>query len=140
MNMNQFTQKTLAAMQRSQALAVEYGHIEGSRTSKGRAIQNILNLSADNKVQAYLNIPTMKDEDFLASHYIVLATKKGVIKKTLLEKYRNYRRNGDGVRGIIIREGDELIGAELTDGRDQLLIAARNGRCVRFNEEDARPL
>ena len=113
---------------------------EGSRSSKGRAIQNILNLSADNKVQAYLNIPTMKDEDFLASHYIVLATKKGVIKKTLLEKYRNYRRNGDGVRGIIIREGDELIGAELTDGRDQLLIAARNGRCVRFNEEDARPL
>ena len=113
---------------------------EGSRTSKGRAIQNILNLSADNKVQAYLNIPTMKDEEFLASHYIVLATKRGIIKKTLLEKYRNYRRNGDGVRGIIIREGDELIGAELTDGRDQLLIAARNGRCVRFYEEDARPL
>ncbi len=113
---------------------------EGSRTSKGRAIQNILNLSADNKVQAYLNIPTMKDEDFLASHYIVLATKRGTIKKTLLEKYRNYRRNGDGVRGIIIHEGDELIGAELTDGKDQLLIAARNGRCVRFNEEDARPL
>ena len=113
---------------------------EGSRTSKGRAIQNILNLSADNKVQAYLNIPTMKDEEFLASHYIVLATKRGTIKKTLLEKYRNYRRNGDGVRGIIIHEGDELIGAELTDGKDQLLIAARNGRCVRFKEEDARPL
>ena len=113
---------------------------EGSRTSKGRAIQNLLNLSADNKVQAYLNIPTMKDEEFLASHYIVLATKKGTIKKTLLERYRNYRRNGDGVRGIIIREDDELIGAELTDGRDQLLIASRNGRCVRFNEEDARPL
>lgn len=113
---------------------------EGSRTSKGRAIQNLLNLSADNKVQAYLNIPTLKDEEFLASHYIVLATKKGTIKKTLLERYRNYRRNGDGVRGIIIREDDELIGAELTDGRDQLLIASRNGRCVRFNEEDARPL
>ena len=113
---------------------------EGSRTSKGRAIQNLLNLSADNKVQAYLNIPTMKGEEFLASHYIVLATKKGTIKKTLLERYRNYRRNGDGVRGIIIREDDELIGAELTDGRDQLLIASRNGRCVRFNEEDARPL
>ena len=113
---------------------------EGSRTSKGRAIQNLLNLSADNKVQAYLNIPTMKDEEFLASHYIVLATKKGTIKKTLLERYRNYRRNGDGVRGIIIREDDELIGAELTDGRDQLLIASRNGRCVRFNEKDARPL
>ena len=113
---------------------------EGSRTSKGRAIQNLLNLSADNKVQAYLNIPTMKDEEFLSSHFIVLATKKGTIKKTLLERYRNYRRNGDGVRGIIIREDDELIGAELTDGRDQLLIASRNGRCVRFNEEDARPL
>lgn len=113
---------------------------EGSRTSKGRAIQNILNLSSDNRVQAYLNIPTMKDEDFLASHYIVLATKQGIVKKTLLERYRNYRRNGDGVRGIIIREGDELIGAELTDGRDQLLIAARGGRCVRFNEDEARPL
>ncbi len=113
---------------------------EGSRTSKGRAIQNLLNLSADNKVQAYLNIPTMKDEEFLASHYIVLATKKGTIKKTLLERYRNYRRNGDGVRGIIIREDDELIGAELTDGRDQLLIASRNGRCVRFNERDVRAM
>lgn len=113
---------------------------EGSRTSKGRAIQNLLNLSADNKVQAYLNIPTMKDEDFLASHYIVLVTKFGVVKKTLLEKYRNYRRNGDGVRAIIIREGDELIRAELTSGNDQLLIASRGGRCVRFHEEDARPL
>ena len=113
---------------------------EGSRTSKGRAIQNLLNLSVDNKVQAYLNIPTMKDEEFLASHYIVLATKSGVVKKTLLEKYRNYRRNGDGVRAIIIREGDELIRAELTSGNDQLMIATRNGRCVRFHEEQARPL
>ena len=113
---------------------------EGSRTSKGRAIQNLLNLSTDNKVQAYLNIPTMKDEEFLASHYIVLATKSGVVKKTLLEKYRNYRRNGDGVRAIIIREGDELIRAELTSGNDQLMIATRNGRCVRFHEEQARPL
>lgn len=113
---------------------------EGSRTSKGRAIQNLLNLSADNKVQAYLNIPTMKDEEFLSSHYIVLVTKSGVVKKTLLEKYRNYRRNGDGVRAIIIREGDELIRAELTSGNDQLMIASRNGRCVRFHEEQARPL
>ncbi|MBO4760905.1 MAG: DNA gyrase subunit A [Bacteroidales bacterium] len=113
---------------------------EGSRTSKGRAIQNILNLSADNKVQAYINVATLKDEDYLNSHYIVLATKKGVIKKTVLEKYRNYRKNGDGVKGIIIREGDELIGAELTNGSCQLMIAARGGRCVRFDETDARPL
>ncbi|MDT3357628.1 MAG: DNA gyrase subunit A [Bacteroidota bacterium] len=113
---------------------------EGSRTSKGRAIQNILNLSADNKVQAYINVATLKDEDYLNSHYIVLATKKGVIKKTVLEKYRNYRKNGDGVKGIIIREGDELIGAELTNGNCQLMIAARGGRCVRFDETDARPL
>jgi len=113
---------------------------EGSRTSKGRAIQNILNLSADNKVQAYINVATLKDEDYLNSHYIVLATKKGVIKKTVLEKYRNYRKNGDGVKGIIIREGDELIGAELTNGNCQLMVAARGGRCVRFDETDARPL
>ncbi len=113
---------------------------EGSRTSKGRAIQNILNLSADNKVQAYINVATLKDEDYLNSHYIVLATKQGVVKKTVLEKYRNYRKNGDGVKGIIIREGDELIGAELTNGNCQLMIAARGGRCVRFDETDARPL
>ena len=113
---------------------------EGSRTSKGRAIQNLLNLSADNKVQTYLNIPTMKDEEYLASHYIVLVTKTGTVKKTLLEKYRNYRRNGDGVRAIVIREGDELVRAELTSGKDELLIASRGGRCVRFNEEQARPL
>ncbi len=113
---------------------------EGSRTSKGRAIQNILNLSADNKVQAYINVATLKDEDYLNSHYIVLATKQGVVKKTVLEKYRNYRKNGDGVKGIIIREGDELIGAELTNGNCQLMIAARGGRCVRFDEADARPL
>ena len=83
---------------------------------------------------------TLKDEDYLNSHYIVLATKQGVVKKTVLEKYRNYRKNGDGVKGIIIREGDELIGAELTNGNCQLMIAARGGRCVRFDETDARPL
>ena len=113
---------------------------EGNRTSKGRAIQNLLNLSADNKVQAYINVKNLKDEDYLNNNYIVLVTKRGTVKKTVLDKYKNYRKNGDGVRAIVIREGDELVNAVLTGGNDQLLIAARNGRCVRFDEADARPL
>ena len=113
---------------------------EGNRTSKGRAIQNLLNLSADNKVQAYINVKNLKDEEYLNNNYIVLVTKRGTVKKTVLDKYKNYRKNGDGVRAIVIREGDELVNAVLTGGNDQLLIAARNGRCVRFDEADARPL
>ncbi len=113
---------------------------EGNRTSKGRAIQNLLNLSADNKVQAYINVKNLKDEDYLNNNYIVLVTKRGTVKKTVLDKYKNYRKNGDGVRAIVIREGDELVNAVLTNGQEELLIAAKKGRCVRFNETDARPL
>ena len=111
---------------------------EGSRASKGRAIQNILNLSSESKVQAYINVPTLKDEGFIKSHYIILATKRGIIKKTSLEAYSRPRANG--VNAVTIREGDELIDVELTNGNEQLLIAARDGRCVRFDEQDARPL
>ena len=113
---------------------------EGNRNSKGRAIQNLLNLSADNKVQAYINVKNLRDEEYLNNNYIVLVTKRGTVKKTVLDKYKNYRKNGDGVRAIVIREGDELVNAVLTGGQDELLIAAKKGRCVRFDETDARPL
>ena len=113
---------------------------EGNRTSKGRAIQNLLNLSSDNKVQAYINVRNLRDEEYLNNNYIVLVTKKGTVKKTVLDKFKNYRRNGDGVRAIVIREGDELVNAVLTGGEDQLLVAAKKGQCVRFDEQNARPM
>ncbi|MCQ2148071.1 MAG: DNA gyrase subunit A [Bacteroidales bacterium] len=111
---------------------------EGSRSSKGRAIQNILSLDADNKVQTYINVPNLKDEEFVKNHFITLVTKDGIIKKTSLEAYSRPRTNG--VNAVNIREGDELVEALLTNGDEQIFIAARDGRCVRFNESDARAL
>ena len=115
-----------------------YNIPEGSRASKGRAIQNILNLSADNKVQAYINVPTLSDEEYINNHYIVLVTKRGTVKKTLLEEFSRPRVNG--VNAVSIREGDELVEVALTNGNEELLIAAREGRCVRFNERDVRAM
>ncbi len=115
-----------------------YNIPEGSRASKGRAIQNILNLSADNKVQAYINVPTLADSDYINNHYIVLVTKRGTVKKTLLEEFSRPRVNG--VAAVSIREGDELVEVALTNGNEELLIAAREGRCVRFNEKDVRAM
>ncbi|MCR5003454.1 MAG: DNA gyrase subunit A [Bacteroidales bacterium] len=111
---------------------------EGSRSSKGRAIQNILSLDQNNKVQTYINIRSLKDEEFINSHYITLVTKRGTIKKTLLEEYSRPRTNG--VNAVNIREGDELVTALLTSGDDQIYIAAKNGRCCRFEESDARTM
>lgn len=111
---------------------------EGSRSSKGRAIQNILSLDQNNKVQTYINIRSLKDEEFINSHYITLVTKRGTIKKTLLEEYSRPRTNG--VNAVNIREGDELVTALLTSGEDQIYIAAKNGRCCRFEESDARTM
>ena len=111
---------------------------EGSRSSKGRAIQNILSLDQNNKVQTYINIRSLKDEQFINSHYITLVTKRGTIKKTLLEEYSRPRTNG--VNAVNIREGDELVTALLTSGEDQIYIAAKNGRCCRFEESDARTM
>lgn len=111
---------------------------EGSKTSKGRAIQNVLNIEADDAIKAYINVRTLKEAEYINGHYIMLATKRGIVKKTLLEEYSRPRANG--VNAITIREGDELLEAVLTNGNCQILLAGRNGRCCRFHEEDARPL
>lgn len=111
---------------------------EGSRSSKGRAIQNILSIDADDKVKAYINVRNLKDEEFINNNYIMLATKRGIIKKTSLEAYSRPRTNG--VNAVTVKEGDELLEAVMTNGRCNIMIAARNGRCVRFDEREARPL
>lgn len=111
---------------------------EGSRASKGRALQNIINIEADDKVKAFINVKDLKDEEYINNNYIVLATKRGVIKKTSLEAYSRPRTNG--VNAITVRDGDELLEAAMTNGRCQILLAGRKGRCVRFDENDARPL
>jgi DNA gyrase subunit A len=110
---------------------------EGSRSSKGRAIQNVLSIP-DDKIKAYINVRTLDDPEYINNTYIVMATKRGIIKKTTLEAYSRPRTKG--INAITVRDGDELLDAVLTNGREQIFIAARNGHCVRFNETDARPL
>ena len=110
---------------------------EGSRASKGRAIQNVLNIP-NAKILAYINVKTLKDQEYVAANNIVLVTKRGVIKKTSLEAYSHPRTAG--VNAVNLREGDELVEALLTNGSEQVLIAARDGRCCRFEETDARPM
>ena len=111
---------------------------EGSRASKGRAIQNVINIDPDDKVKAYLNVKNLKDEEYINNNYIVLGTKRGIIKKTSLEAYSRPRTNG--VIAITVREGDELLEAVMTNGHSEILLAGRNGRCCRFDENDARAL
>ena len=111
---------------------------EGTRTSKGRAIQNLLSIEPDDKVKAYINVKSLKDEEFINNHYIMMVSRNGIVKKTVLEAYSRPRTNG--VNAIIIREDDELLEAILTNGRCNVMIAANGGRCVRFDEADARPL
>ena len=111
---------------------------EGNRASKGRAIQNILMIDPDDKIKAYVNVKTLKDEEFINNNYIMMVTRQGVVKKTSLEAYSRPRTNG--VNAINIREDDELIEAILTNGRCFIMIAAHGGRCVRFDEREARPL
>ena len=110
---------------------------EGSRASKGRAIQNVLNIPND-KIMAYINVKTLKDPEYVNGNNIVLITKRGVIKKTSLEAYSHPRTAG--VNAVNLREGDELVEALLTNGSEEILIAAREGRCCRFDETDARPM
>ena len=111
---------------------------EGSRASKGRAIQNVINIESDDKIKTYLNVKNLKDEDYINNNYIVLGTKRGIIKKTSLEAYSRPRANG--VIAITVREGDELLDAVMTNGQSEILLAGRNGRCCRFDESDARAL
>ena len=111
---------------------------EGTRTSKGRAIQNLLNIDSDDKVKAFINVKRLGDADFVKNHYLMFCTKKGVVKKTCLEAYSRPRQNG--VNAIIIREGDELLQVRMTNGREEVLLANRNGRAIRFNESTVRDM
>ncbi len=111
---------------------------EGTRQSKGRAIQNLVQLEGDDKVVAYLNVTDLKSEEYLNSHFVVLCTKKGVIKKTTLEAYSRPRSNG--IIAVNIREGDELLEARLTNGKHHVIMASKDGRAVHFEEGDVRPM
>jgi DNA gyrase subunit A len=111
---------------------------EGTRASKGRAIQNILNIGTDDKVLTFMKVKTLTDEDFINNNYILFATKKGMIKKTSLEAYSRPRQNG--VNAISIREGDELLEARLTNGHSEIMLAVRSGKAIRFNETKVRPM
>lgn len=111
---------------------------EGSKTSKGRAIQNLINLEPDDKVMAYLNVDNLKDEDYINNHFIIMCTKRGVIKKTTLEAYSRPRING--INAIGIRENDQLLEAKLTTGDSFIMLAAKSGKAIRFHEEATRPM
>jgi DNA gyrase subunit A len=111
---------------------------EGTRTSKGRAIQNVLNIEPDDKVLTFINVKTLADSDFINSNYIILATKKGIIKKTTLEAYSRPRQNG--VNAITIKEGDRLLEARLTNGESEMMIAVKSGKAIRFNEKNVRAI
>jgi len=111
---------------------------EGNKQSKGRALQNLINIESDDKVKAFICTQDLKNQEYIKDHYIIMATKKGQVKKTSLEKYAKPRVNG--VAAITIKEGDELLGAELTNGRSQVLIAVKSGKLVRFEEAKTRPM
>jgi len=111
---------------------------EGGKTSKGRAIQNMLNIEADDKVRAIINLKDLKDEEYVNNNYIILCTKKGTIKKTSLEAYSRPRQNG--INAININEGDHLLEARMTNGTSEILMALRSGRAIRFNESTVRPM
>ena len=111
---------------------------EGSRTSKGRAIQNLINIEQDDRVKAFICTQDLKDEDYINNHYVIMATKKGQVKKTSLEQYSRPRTNG--INAITIKEEDELLEAKLTNGNSQILLAVKSGKAIRFQESKTRPM
>ncbi|MFC5683376.1 DNA gyrase subunit A [Flavobacterium sp. MAHUQ-51] len=111
---------------------------EGTKTAKGRAIQNLINIESDDKVKAFICTQDLKDQDYIKTHNLVMVTKQGQVKKTSLEKYSKPRANG--VAAITIKEGDELLGAELTNGESQIILAVKSGKLVRFEETKTRPM
>ena len=111
---------------------------EGGKTTKGRALQNLINISADDKVKAFICVKNLNDEEYLNNNFIILCTKKGTIKKTQLEAYSRPRQNG--INAITVNEGDELIEAKLTNGTNEILLAVKSGRAIRFNESTVRPM
>ncbi|MEI6123636.1 MAG: DNA gyrase subunit A [Bacteroidota bacterium] len=111
---------------------------EGTKTSKGRAIQNLINIPPDDKVKAFLNIKDLTDKQYVQNNFIILCTKKGIIKKTTLEAYSRPRQNG--INAITVRDGDELLQAKMTNGTNEILMALHSGRAIRFNEQKVRPM
>lgn len=111
---------------------------EGSKTSKGRAIQNLINLDPDDKVKAYILTHNLMDEEYVNNNYVIMVTKKGIVKKTTLEAYSRPRVNG--INAITIREGDQLLEAKLTDGKSEIMIASLSGKAIRFEDEKVRPM
>ena len=111
---------------------------EGAKTSKGRAIQNLINIEQDDKVMAFICTQDLKDEDYINSHYVIMATKKGQVKKTALEQYSRPRTNG--INAITIKDGDELLEAKLTTGESQVMLALKSGKAIRFEEAKTRPM
>ena len=111
---------------------------EGTKTSKGRAIQNILNIESDDYVKAYINVKTITDQEYIKNHYIIMCTKNGIIKKTTLEEYSRPRANG--IIAINVREGDSLLEAKLTNGNNEIIIGVKSGKAIRFNENTVRPM
>jgi DNA gyrase subunit A len=115
-----------------------YGIPEGSRTSKGRAMQNLIRIEPDDTVRAFINVKNLNDEDYINNNFIVLCTTKGIIKKTSLEAYSRPRSNG--VNAITVREGDELLEARMTNGNHHIMLAVKSGRAIRFPEIKVRPM
>jgi DNA gyrase subunit A len=111
---------------------------EGSKISKGRAIQNLINIEPDDKVKAFICTQDLKNEDYINDHFVIMCTKKGQVKKTSLEQYSRPRSNG--INAITIKEDDELLEAKLTNGNSQILIAVKSGKCIRFEENKTRPM
>lgn len=111
---------------------------EGSKTAKGRAIQNLINIESEDKVKAFICTQDLKDQEYINNHYLIMVTKKGQVKKTLLELYSRPRVNG--VAAITIKEDDELLEAKLTTGESQVLVAVKSGKLVRFEENKTRPM
>ena len=109
---------------------------EGSKTAKGRAIQNLINIEQDDKIKAFVSVQNLKDEEYINNNYLIMATKQGIVKKTLLVEYSRPRQNG--INAITIKEGDELIEAKLTSGNSQLMLAVKSGRAIRFAEDKVR--
>ena len=111
---------------------------EGTKTSKGRAIQNLINIENDDMVKAFICTQDLKDEEYVNSHYVIMATKKGIVKKTSLEQYSRPRQNG--INAISVREDDELLEAKLTTGASQIFLGLKSGKAIRFEEVKTRPM
>lgn len=113
---------------------------EGNKTSKGRAVQNLMSIDPDDSIKTYLNARSIEDAEYTDNNFVTLVTRNGIVKKTTLTEYANKRSRNKGIIAVTVRDGDELLDALLTNGNHDVMIAARNGRCVHFDENELRPL